>query len=128
MSSREPPPARTVPAARGWKPCSMSAWIGQRKDAAGTFGPRVRDLNPDVVIDMICFTLASARQLVEALRGQVQQFLHCGTIWAHGPSVQVPTVEAQPRHPFGEYGIQKGTKSRSTCWMRRAGKGSRRPY
>jgi nucleoside-diphosphate-sugar epimerase len=84
------------------------------EDAAGTFGARVRDLRPDIVIDMICFTLDSARQLVEALRppdaghgSVVQHFLHCGTIWVHGPSVQVPTTEEQPRRPFGEYGIQK---------------------
>jgi nucleoside-diphosphate-sugar epimerase len=77
------------------------------EEAAGTFGQRIYDLRPDVVIDMICFTLESARQLVEALRGQVQHFLHCGTIWVHGPSVQVPTTEEQPRRPFGEYGVQK---------------------
>ncbi len=77
------------------------------EEAAGTFGKRVLALKPDVVIDMICFTVASARQLVEALRGQVQHLLHCGTIWVHGPAVQVPTTEEQPRRPFGEYGIQK---------------------
>ena len=76
-------------------------------NSAGTFGARVRDLQPDVVIDMICFTLDSARQLVEPLRGTVQHFLHCGTIWVHGPSAVVPTTEAQPRTPFGNYGIQK---------------------
>lgn len=76
-------------------------------EAAGTFGTQIRDLRPDAVIDMICFTLASARQLVEALRGSVQHFLHCGTIWVHGPSAVVPTTEAQPRRPFGEYGIEK---------------------
>ena len=90
-----------------WKTVEQIAVDRQAEDVAGAFGPRVRDLKPDVVIDMICFTLDSARHLVEALRGQVQQFLHCGTIWAHGHSVQVPTVEEQPRHPFGEYGIQK---------------------
>lgn len=73
----------------------------------GDFGAQIRDLKPDVVIDMICFTLESAQHLVEALRGHVQQFLHCGTIWIHGPSVEVPTTEEQPRRPFGEYGIQK---------------------
>ena len=57
------------------------------------------DLRPDIVIDMICFTLDSARHLVEALRGHVQHFLHCGTIWVHGPSRIVPTTEAQPRRP-----------------------------
>ena len=77
------------------------------EDAAGTFGPRVRDLKPDIVIDMICFSLPSAVQISEALRGQVTHFLHCGTIWAHGPSTVVPASELLPRFPFGEYGIQK---------------------
>ncbi|HYQ69488.1 NAD-dependent epimerase/dehydratase family protein [Actinophytocola sp.] len=77
------------------------------EDRAGTFGDRVRGLAPDVVIDLICFTLDSARQLAEALDGQVSHFLHCGTIWVHGPSVQVPTTEEAPRRPFGDYGVQK---------------------
>jgi len=77
------------------------------EDEQGTFGQRVRDLEPDVVIDMICFTMASAQQIVECLRGRVQHFLHCGTIWAMGHSVEVPATEEAPRHPFGEYGIQK---------------------
>ena len=77
------------------------------EENAGTFGRRVSDLRPDVVIDMVCYKLESARQLVEALHGQVQHFLHCGTIWVHGPSAVVPTTEEQPRRPFGEYGIQK---------------------
>ena len=77
------------------------------EEKAGAFGGHIRDLKPDAVIDMICFTPDSARQLVEALRGQVQHFLLCGTIWIHGPSVAVPTTEEQPRRPFGEYGIQK---------------------
>lgn len=92
---------------RAWNAVQQISVDREAEDAAGTFGARIRDLNPDVVIDMICFTLGSARHLVEALRGQVQQFLHCGTIWAHGHSVQVPSVEEQARHPFGEYGIQK---------------------
>jgi nucleoside-diphosphate-sugar epimerase len=77
------------------------------EDAAGTFGQRVRDLKPDVVVDLICFTEDSARQIVAALRGQVQHFLHCGTIWIYGHSMQVPAREDQPRRPFGSYGIQK---------------------
>lgn len=79
----------------------------QAAEKAGEFGPRIRALEPEAVIDMICFTQASARHLVEALRGQIQHFLHCGTIWIHGPSVEVPTTEEQPRRPFGDYGIQK---------------------
>ena len=77
------------------------------EEQGGTFGKRIRDLGADVVIDMICFTLDSCQHLVDALRGNVQHFLHCGTIWIHGHSVQVPITEDQPRSPFGEYGIQK---------------------
>jgi nucleoside-diphosphate-sugar epimerase len=77
------------------------------EDAAGRFAGAVSEHRPDAVIDMICFSLDSAKSLVDALRGKVQHFLHCGTIWVHGPSAQVPTTEDQPRRPFGEYGIQK---------------------
>lgn len=76
-------------------------------DELGTFGKKIAALEPDIVIDMICFKLESAALLVDALRGSVQHFLHCGTIWVHGPSAVVPTMEEQPRRPFGEYGIQK---------------------
>lgn len=95
-----------------WKAVQQIAVDRDAEDAAGVFSSRVRDLKPDIVIDLICFTLESARQLVEALRGQIQHFLHCGTIWAHGHSVQVPTTEDQARYPFGEYGIQKAAIER----------------
>lgn len=77
------------------------------EDAAGTFGARIADLGADVVIDLVCFTVDSARQLTEALRGRVGQLVHCGTIWVHGPSTEVPMDETVPRRPFGDYGIQK---------------------
>jgi nucleoside-diphosphate-sugar epimerase len=90
-----------------WKSVQQIRIDRATAEQAGSFGQQIRELAPDVVIDMICFTPDSARQLVEALRGQVQHFLHCGTIWVHGHSVQVPTTETQPRNPFGEYGINK---------------------
>ena len=77
------------------------------EEESGIFGDRVRAMAADVIIDMICFKVESARILVEALRGRIQHFLHCGTIWVHGASVQVPTIEDAPRRPFGAYGIQK---------------------
>lgn len=90
-----------------WKAVQQVHLDREAEELKGTFGARIRELKPDIVIDLICFTLDSARHLVDALRGQVQHFLHCGTIWAHGHSVQVPTTEDQPRYPFGDYGIQK---------------------
>ncbi|MEO3886481.1 NAD-dependent epimerase/dehydratase family protein [Nonomuraea sp. B5E05] len=77
------------------------------EEADGSFGRRVAELDGDVVIDLICFTEASARHLAQALDGRVRQFLHCGTIWVHGPSTRVPTTEDRPRRPIAEYGRQK---------------------
>lgn len=77
------------------------------EEMAGTFGARIAALEPDVVIDMISFTLASTQQLVEALRGRVQHVLHCGTIWVYGHNRAVPATEDDPLNAFGEYGIGK---------------------
>jgi nucleoside-diphosphate-sugar epimerase len=57
------------------------------EDEQATFGARIAALRPDVVIDLICFTAVSARQLVDALRPSRPLLIHCGTIWVHGPAV-----------------------------------------
>ena len=76
-------------------------------DAEGSFGDQVAALHPDVVIDLICFTAASAQQLVDALRPRLPLLLHCGTIWVHGPALRVPVTEDEPRTAYGEYGTGK---------------------
>ncbi|MDD5672599.1 MAG: NAD-dependent epimerase/dehydratase family protein [Chitinivibrionales bacterium] len=73
----------------------------------GAFGARIAALSPDVVIDLICFTADSAREIVTALSGKVRHYLQCGSMWVHGHSTQVPATEALPRHPFCEYGKNK---------------------
>jgi nucleoside-diphosphate-sugar epimerase len=78
----------------------------------GSYGSRVAALEPNVVIDLICFEMATARQLVKALRGRVELFLHCGTIWVHGVPKSCPYDETAPREPFGDYGIQKAAIER----------------
>lgn len=96
------------------------AWAGVRQlevdreaeDRAGTFAGYVADLQPDAVVDMVCFTEESARQLVEGLRGRVGHLLHCGSIWMHGPSRSLPIHEDSVTVPFGEYGVQKAAITR----------------
>ena len=77
----------------------------QEKD--DDFGQKIAALKPDIVIDMICFTLDSAKQLVNALDGKITHLIHIGTIWVHGHSLTVPTRECDRRAPFGDYGTQK---------------------
>lgn len=74
---------------------------------SGTFGERIASLDPEIVIDLTCYRLESAQQLVHALQGRIDHLLHCGTIWVHGHSCEVPTSEEAVRSPFGEYGIRK---------------------
>ena len=77
------------------------------EEAAGNFGDSIAKLEAEVVIDLTCYHLPSAQMLVESLRGRVGHLLHCGTIWVHGPSVEVPTTETAPRKAFGDYGQRK---------------------
>ncbi|MBK8083331.1 MAG: NAD-dependent epimerase/dehydratase family protein [Devosia sp.] len=76
-------------------------------EADGSFGSRIAALEADIVIDMICFTLDSARHLVGAIEGQVRHFLHCGTIWVYGHNAAIPATEDQPLNAFGDYGTRK---------------------
>jgi nucleoside-diphosphate-sugar epimerase len=76
-------------------------------EADGGFGAAILGLRPDVVVDMICFTPESARQLAGALEGRVSHLVHVGTVWTHGHSAVVPTPEHAPKRPFGAYGTAK---------------------
>ncbi len=79
----------------------------EAEDESGVFGKRVAEAQPDAVVDLMCFNLASARQLVDALAPIDCYLLHCGTIWVHGTATTVPVTEDAVRRPFGEYGTQK---------------------
>ena len=92
---------------RAWDSVQRLTVDREAEDAAGTFGPLVAGLGADVVIDMVCFTAASASQLVEAIRGRVPLLLSCGTIWTHGRAVEVPILEHEAQNAFGDYGTGK---------------------
>jgi nucleoside-diphosphate-sugar epimerase len=71
------------------------------------FRTRDPEIGAEAVVDLTCYTPESALQLTEALRGNVQHFVHCGTIWVHGPAVEVPTAEEESRNPISNYGVRK---------------------
>ena len=95
-----------------WRHVRIAEMDRSAEEASGNFGQRIAALDGDVVIDLTCYLPESAAQLVEGLRGRVKHLLHCGTIWVHGHSVEVPTTEDAPRKPFGEYGIRKAAIER----------------
>lgn len=96
-------------AAREWEQVVHVAVDREQQDADGAFGATVLAQKPDVVIDLVCFTLDSATALVEALRGKVDHLIHCGSIWRYGASRKLPIVEGSDSAgpPFDEYGAEK---------------------
>lgn len=98
---------------RPYKTCGMWKWVNsvsidrEEEEKNGTFGKRISELYPDIVIDLITYQPDRLAALVDSLEGQICQYLFCSSIWAHGPASVVPAPETLPRHPFGEYGIGK---------------------
>ena len=90
-----------------WRAVERIKMDREAEERAGSFGERIAALGADAVIDMICFTADSARQLVDALRPTRPLLVHCGTIWVHGPAARVPITEDEPRTAYGEYGTGK---------------------
>jgi nucleoside-diphosphate-sugar epimerase len=92
---------------RAWAAVQHRQMDREAMEKDGRFAAAIRAINADIVIDMICFTLDSAKHLVSELHGHIGHFLHTGTIWTHGYPTVVPTPEEAPKQPFGEYGTQK---------------------
>src|SRR5215204_2356483 len=111
ISRGERKPYRNHPA---WESVEQVRLDRGAEEAAGDFAERVRSLRPDVVIDMICFELESARQLVEALRGT------CTTSCTAAPSGCTATVprsrqrKTSPAIPSGNMAPRRN-RSRTTC-------------
>ncbi|KAA8910485.1 hypothetical protein TRICI_004110 [Trichomonascus ciferrii] len=76
-------------------------------EASGNFGAKIAGLEPDIVVDMISFTLPSTQQLVEALRGKIEHYLFCSTIWVYGSVVSIPSTEDDVPNPIDSYGRGK---------------------
>lgn len=91
------------------------------QDADGTFAGSIAGLGADTVIDLLCFTVASARRLVDALRGRDTHLITCGSIWRAGPSVRLPITEDDFPPPAGEYGTAKDAIARLLVEESRSG-------
>lgn len=104
VSRKNSQPYKADPA---WKSVKHVEIDRKEAEKKGNFGLQIKKLQGEVIIDLICFTLESAAELVDALSGEIQHFIHCGTMWVHGHSEQVPTTEEQERKPFGVYGTNK---------------------
>jgi nucleoside-diphosphate-sugar epimerase len=97
-------PYRPHPA---WKAVEQVIVDRKAEEAKGKFGSRIANLNADIVIDMISFELERTQQLVEALRGKIEHYLFCSSIWVYGHATSVPSTETDPTNAIDTYGINK---------------------
>lgn len=107
-------PYRQHPA---WQAVTTVALDRAVEEAQGRFGHAIRELQPDAVIDLICFTLESAQGLVDALHGQVHHYLCCSTLWVYGYSVEAPVTEEAHRRPFGYFGDYSRQKAQIEAYL-----------
>lgn len=99
-----------------WQKIENVALDRQAEEKAGQFGRKIADLHADIVIDMIAFDLSSTQQIVEALRGKVEHYLFCSSIWVYGRYFTVPSTEADAPNPIDAYGEGKAA---SEAWLMR---------
>lgn len=90
-----------------WSTVNMVVLDREQLEQDGSFADEVRKLQPDIVIDMICFTEESARMMVAGLAGNISHYLQCGSMWVHGYGVELPVEETDEKIPLCDYGQQK---------------------
>ena len=92
-------------------PSSVSCETGDRDDA-DRLAEVAADVDPDVVIDMVCFTPEQAREAVDVFGGVVDQYVFCSTVDVYDrPPARNPVTEGAQRHDadhfVSDYGLDK---------------------
>lgn len=90
-----------------WKSIQTIHVDRKADEADGKFGQRVADVGADIVVDLMAYDLEQAKQVVNAIKGKVDHYLFCSTIWVYGPLTTIPADETQATFPIDEYGTKK---------------------
>ena len=78
------------------------------EEKAGRFGKTIAAMNPDIVIDLISYSVESTKSIVQSLKGtNLSHYLFASSIWEHGAASAVPADEDMPRRPIDDYGRDK---------------------
>jgi nucleoside-diphosphate-sugar epimerase len=85
-----------------WMLCDRAA-----EEKTGAWSERMAKVETEAVVDLITYTQEQNAAMVRAFEGRIRHFIHCGSIWAYGPSLRVPHLEQDPRNPLSSYGRKK---------------------
>lgn len=82
--------------------------LDRQQHAKGVFEQKIAELNADIVVDLINFSLDDTKTMTQALQNtNLSHYLFCSSIWAHGQATRLPMLEDQTKFPLDEYGRQK---------------------
>lgn len=71
------------------------------------FAREIAKLEPDILIDMICFKIESMQFLTSVLKHKIKHYLACGSIWIHETITYPPVREDEDRNATDDYGHNK---------------------
>jgi len=99
--------ARPYPGSFIWKNINQVKIDRERDEKNGNWQERIKNEEPDVIIDLICFEPESAQIMAETIDQEDIHLLTCGTAWIYGKTQIIPTPETAPRNPQNEYAQKK---------------------
>jgi nucleoside-diphosphate-sugar epimerase len=91
----------------GWGAVDWILADRRAEEQDGSWARRISAIQTEAVIDLICYTPEQHETMYRAFKDRLEHFLHCGTIWAYGPTERAPYEEHFPRRPVGDYGVFK---------------------
>ena len=91
-----------------WREAERVVLDRSEEEKAGTFGRKIAAMNPDIVVDMISYSVENTKSTVAALKNtNISHYLFASSIWEHGACGVSPADEDMPRHPIDDYGKDK---------------------
>ncbi len=107
-----------------WKKVKFKNADRNELEKEGQFGTFVMSFKPDVICDLICYTIPQAMEIAQAAMayGNVKHFIQIGSIWAYGKCVYRPYLESYPRRPQDEYGRGKAQIEEYLCGLTKLNK------
>ena len=91
-----------------WREAERVVLDRTEEEKAGTFGKKIAAMNPDIVVDLISYSVESTKSTVAALQNtNLSHYLFASSIWEHGAAAVTPADEYMPRHPIDDYGRDK---------------------
>ncbi|MDO4565088.1 MAG: NAD-dependent epimerase/dehydratase family protein [Clostridia bacterium] len=70
---------------------------------------KLKDMEPDIIIDLVNFNIEDTKKIVEAFRdSKLSHYLYCSSCWAHGMAETIPSdPDDSKKAPLDDYGKDK---------------------